>query len=138
MTSAQVRGRSPADTSGTNSGTTVLDLVVHAINDPRSQTPEVAEAMAVLSAAAQRGTGTAAMLASWSPSSTEATSRRFDGVVTLLTEVIRDLDVVETSDYLISEALPHFVPEGWSEFLRTPVAEDPDFELPWLGDLDDS
>lgn len=109
-----------------------LEWILEALSDPGSQRPEVAEAIAVLTAAAP-GTGTSRLVGS--ATSTAAISERFHNVVELITGVIHELDDV-SPDYLFSESLPHFVPPGWGDFLRAAAVEDPDFELPWLTDLD--
>lgn len=109
-----------------------ISWIVRALADPGSQTPQVAQALAILTEAAP-GTGTATYRRS--ATSTTATSERFENVIELLSGAIQDLDEGE-ADYLFSEALPHFVPDGWSAFLSGTAVEDPGFELPWLADLD--
>lgn len=106
--------------------------ILRALSDPGSQTPQVAQAIAILTEAAP-GTGTAHY--NRSATSTTATSGRFDNVVELITGVIEDLDE-SGADYLFSESLPHFVPDDWSAFLSRRAVDDPNFELPWLADLD--
>jgi hypothetical protein len=122
------------DTTGTASSAHAARVtwVVRALSDPGSQTPQVAQAIAILTEAAP-GTGTA-HYNRWATSTT-ATSGLFDNVVELIAGVIEDLDETE-ADYLFSESLPHFVPENWSSFLSGTAVDDPDFELPWLEDLD--
>lgn len=110
-----------------------FDWIVKALSSPGAQSFEVERALNILT---DTGPGTGNVERRLSVSSTSATSGRFASVIELITGVINDLDDRDDG-YLFSEALPHFVPVGWSQFLRAAAIEDRDFELPWLADLDD-
>ena len=104
------------------------ERIIQAISNPSGESEAVARAVdQLLDALSTSGQVRRSLVVT-------STASRFDAVVRLLSDAIAELaeDPLQSVEYLGTEALPQFVPPGWSDFLRSRGAvHDAGFTLPW-------
>lgn len=115
----------------------VKKMLWDALSSPSAQTAEMRLGIDILKHVASGDMTGTSLWPIASPSSTTSSSRQFDSVLALVTDVIDGLEATEEWPDVFEDARPEMVRAGWSDYLSSPFVEDADFVLPWLDDCEE-